>query len=478
MFAHPIRRLPVFMAALLAVGSVTLLLAPNSGSKAPRASAGTAGSARTAAATVGGFSYGQLQSATVGASGCATNQGGEPALHVARDNNVYLGAERGIGSGSDLWRGLSSTGGASANACKLEYRGQPNAVAGTGASGGDIDVAVASAPNALGKYNLYVASLNLGSVSVAHSSDNATTFSNTPVQAGLPLDDREWVAAYGANTSLLTYHDVATGNIDVLRSDDAGTTYHQISTAIAPTDYRAANNNELGNIVIDHRNPSPRGFYAYQSFVAPSDPSGQAYNEAFVAVSNDGGSTWADRPVPCSTKSGGSLDHNFPNVSVAPDGTLWYAWSNDRDVYTASSHDHGVTWTCSGRVSTTTSQAIYPWLVATSAGVDLVYYGSPTPPGTPTTQTFYVYFAQNLTSAPTAWGGPARLMAVHRGSVCEGGISCSGGRQLFDDFGVDTDSLGYAHIAYSHDAPDLGGGGSYAGSAVQVSGTPVGAPNN
>ena len=49
-----------------------------------------------------------------------------------------------------------------------------------------------------------MASLNLGSVNVAVSTDGGNTFSQTPVQAGLPLDYREWIAAYGADTSLLS----------------------------------------------------------------------------------------------------------------------------------------------------------------------------------------------------------------------------------------------------------------------------------
>lgn len=68
-------------------------------------------------------------------------------------------------------------------------------------------------------------------------------------------------------------------------------------------------------------------------------------------------------------------------------------------------------------------------------------------------------------------------MPVHKGEVCEEGITCDGGRQLFDVFGVDTDQDGYAHIAYTHDAPALGGTGSYTGYAVQQGGTPVGRPN-
>jgi hypothetical protein len=116
--------------------------------------------------------------------------------------------------------------------------------------------------------------------------------------------------------------------------------------------------------------------------------------------------------------------------------------------------------------------------VATSSGVDLVYYASPTLTNTATSQQqWFVYFAQDVTSTATGWATPIQLMAVHLGSVCETGATCTSGRQLFDDFGVDTDPAGWAHIAYSHDAPDLGGSGTFTGYAVQTSGTPVGAPN-
>jgi hypothetical protein len=434
------------------------------------------GIAPASAETVGNFSYGELGSSTVGSTGCGTNIAGEPAIHVSRADNVFLGSENGLGGGSELWRGLGALGGAGASGCALEYRGQPNAVSGVGASGGDIDVAVASAPNAAGDYNLYVSSLNLASVNVATSADNGSTFSQTPVQGGLPLDDREWIAAFGAQTSLLTYHDVATNNIDVLRSDDGGMVYTQVARAIPVGDYREMSN-ELGNLVIDHHNlPDQTGdFYAYQSFVAPSKSGGAHNNEAFLAVSADGGHTWTDQPIPCSVAPAVTdLNHNFPNISVDPAGNVWYAWSNNQSIRTAKSTDHGRTWTCSASVSTGSAQAIFPWLAATSAGVDLVYYGAPTAKN----QTFYVDFVQNASGTPTGWGAPQRLMAVHRGAVCEEGATCTTGRQLFDDFGVDTDSHGWAHIAFSHDSPNLGGSGTYTGYAVQVSGTRVGQPNN
>jgi hypothetical protein len=446
-------------------------------------------SAATVTTTSGlAYSRGILNAAAPGTTGCGkdgnANADGEPAIEVARDDTLALGSERGLGGGSDAWRQDQAVGGSGASACAVAYAGQPNGAGGLGPSGGDIDVATGSSPASTGRYPVYVASLNGGSVSMAHSTDGGKTFTNVPVQAGLPVDDREWIAAFRDTTSILTFHDVGTNNIDVLRSDNGGLAYHQISQAIPATDYRSQDN-ELGNVAIDRRNlpmmagplGSP-GFWVYQSFVAPASaplPSRPSppYNEAFLSTSYDGGYTWTIKGVPCSTGHG-SLDHMFPNVSVAPNGTLWLAWSNDVNVFTATSSDHGDSWTCS-KASTNTGQAVMPWLEAGSAGVDLVYYASPTAKAQGTTQTWYVYFAQAQPAG--GWATPVRTVAVHSGSVCEEGAACTTGRQLFDDFGVALDQSGWAHVAYSHDAPRLGGPDSYTGYWVQTAGTTVGYPN-
>ena len=477
---------------LVAVGvAAGPAVARDKGPHSPKPSGTVTGSAVTLSSN---FSHGELQDTAVGSTGCGTNAAGEPAIHVSKAGNVFTSSELGLGGGTELWRGIGATGGATANACNLQYEGQPNGVNGFGASGGDTDLAIAPVAGSNGNYLLYVASLNLGSVAVATSTDNGATWTNVPVQGGLPGDDREWIAAYGAQTSLLTFHDIATNDIDVLRSDSGGAPYAQISQAIPESDYKASFN-EIGNIVIDHQNttgtvPNSSGttpFWAYQSFVAPSQAPGGAlistanppYNEAFVAVSDDGGYTWTDRPVPCSANLGqagnNGLNHEFPNVSVAPDGTLWMTWSDDVNVYSATSADHGSTWSCSGPVSSATSsgQNVMPWIVATSAGEDLVWYGA-SAPASSTNQAWYVYFAQNTGSG---WSAPEALVEVHTGQVCEGGAGCTTGRQLFDDFGVDTDPSGWAHISYSQDSPSLGGSATSTGYAVQTAGTQVGAPN-
>ncbi len=419
------------------------------------------GSTSTAAAasSVGDFSYGQLGSASVGMRGCGTNAAAEPAIRISPESNVFLGSELGLGAGSQLWRGLGSPGGPGADGCGLEFRGEPNP--GTIAGGADIDLAIAPDRGADGTRTLYVASLNGASVSVAHSSDNGQTFAGTSVQNGLPLDDREWIAAFGARGSLLTFTDQLTRNIDVLRSTDGGASYGQISQAIPSGDYRAAAN-QIGNLAID-----PARGTAYQSFAAPSAPSGQTNNEVFVGVSTDRGASFTDQPIPCST-AGGGVDHNFPNVAVdGSTGRVWAAWSDDTNVISAVSSDGGRTWKCSGPVSTRSAHAVFPWLAARNGGADLVFYATP---DTGAAGTWSVQFAQNVAGTPGGWAAPQQLMSVHTGSVCEAGASCSSQRQLLDDFGVDIDPAGWAHIAYSHDAPDLGGQGSYTGYAVQTGG--------
>jgi hypothetical protein len=310
---HPTRRRTRVAAFAVAMGLTGALAAPALGAPPP-----TQGN-------VNGFSYGELTTSAIGSKGCGTNTAGEPAIHVSQANDVFLGSEDGLGGGSELWRGLTAVGGPSANGCQLEYRGQPNAV-GVGASGGDIDIALASTRNPLGFFNVYVASLNLASVNVATSMDRATTFTQVPVVEGIPVDDREWIAAYGVSTAVLTYHDIPTNNIDVLKSTNSGQTFVQTTTAIPPTDYKASNN-ELGNVAIDHlHHPTANNFWTYQVFVAPSSSSGSNFNEAFMSVSNDSAQTFTVHPIGCSTSTR-SLDHNFPNVSVDPAGRVWAAGS-------------------------------------------------------------------------------------------------------------------------------------------------------
>jgi hypothetical protein len=238
--------------------------------------------------------------------------------------------------------------------------------------------------------------------------------------------------------------------------------------------------NELGNIASDHRNlPDATGnFFAYQAYVAPSAPGGSNNNEAFVAVSRDGGHTWSDNPIPCSTASPTTdLNHQFPNVSVDPAGNVWYAWSDDRkhlhrrvdrprqhlDVLAGGEREHrsgGLPVACR-HVGRRRSRLL--------RRADRTERSQPAVVGV-------------LRTEPDGHAGRLGHAAGRhdstRGNRLRGGRGCGSGRQLFDDFGVDVDALGFAHIAYSHDSPDVGGTSTYTGYAVQTGGTTVGSTNN
>src|SRR3954451_8770861 len=124
----------------LIIAATVVCALPGAAIAKPTSSMARATAAAPGAAT---FSFGQPQSTTVGAKGCGTNPDGEPAIHVSRANDVFFGSERGVGSGSDAGRTVGRLGGPGASAGgQAEYRGQPNAFGGLGASGGDIDVAI------------------------------------------------------------------------------------------------------------------------------------------------------------------------------------------------------------------------------------------------------------------------------------------------------------------------------------------------
>ena len=100
-------------------------------------------------------------------------------------------------------------------------------------------------------------------------------------------------------------------------------------------------------------------------------------------------------------------------------------------------------------------------MVAGDAGrVDLVYYGSSffdgiNPPDSyPDGAAWFVYMAQNLraTTPGSPFSQTQASPVVHYGGVCEGGISCTGNRDLYDDFGVAASPVtGMASIIYSDD---------------------------
>ena len=154
--------------------------------------------------------------------------------------------------------------------------------------------------------------------------------------------------------------------------------------------------------------------------------------------------------------------HQFTNVSIDAAGNVYSVFSDNHNIFYSWSSDRGMTWSTPRQVNKNPSTtAIMPWSVAGGAGkIDIVWYGTSYYDGTnppdnyPSSASWYVYFAQNLTAVSnrSSFTQQAATPIVHFGGVCLSGIACTGNRDLYDDFGVAANPLtGLASIVYSDD---------------------------
>jgi hypothetical protein len=186
------------------------------------------------------------------------------------------------------------------------------------------------------------------------------------------------------------------------------------------------------------------------------------FHVVWMAVSTDGGLTFKDYPVHVGASARVGFNHMFPNVTIDRAGNVYVLFSDDHNVYYSLSKDEGRTWSRPVRVNRGPARtAIFPWAVAGDEGkLDVVYYGTTffdgtTPPdGYPPSAEWYAYLAQDLDAGDlrSDFKQAQATPLLHRGGVCETGVSCTGNRDLFDDFGVAASPVtGLAAIAYTID---------------------------
>jgi hypothetical protein len=450
--------------AVAAAASLSAFFAPAAGARPA-----TAGSAAVGFAN---FELGATppdQAGTVcpggSASPACTNHAAEPAIRADNSGNFYASSENGLGSGTDAWK--SATGGHSYATLPCPNCLSSSNSTGFAPGGGDTDDAVAPVKNAAGHYNVYVSSLSLANVDVSTSADGGKSFTLNPTGATVPADDRPWVAADGSSKVCVSYHDAVTFNINVDCSSDAGTTFtqHAVPGAIDAAHSYLIDNNEIGNLAID---PASHIVYqifsgiASQSEVVCSQAGTCGYHAVWIGVSTDGGKTFTDYPVYINPDPAVSYGHQFVQVSIDRAGNLYAVYTDNHNLYYSFSTDHGHTWSKPARVNSSPSNtAIEPWSVAGDAGkLDVVWYGTSyykngaVPDNYPSSAAWHAYFAQNLsaTTAGSKFSQVAASPVNHYGGVCESGISCTGNRDLYDDFGVAASPVtGLASIVYSDD---------------------------
>jgi len=389
----------------------------------------------------------------------------------------YVSSELGVGSGTLAWR--STDGG-------LHYTAldSPNqlsqALGGLGPGGGDTDLGTAPEANANGFDNLYVASLSLANVTVSTSQDGGQTWSKNVTSATIPGDDREWIAADQATKVCISYHDIVTFNIDVNCSFDAGASFTQVGDAIDVAHAFLIDDNEIGNLAID-----PQNHFVYQVFSGIANAAEAvlptSFHAVWIAVSRDGGQTFTDNPVYVNPNTAASYGHQFVNVSIDRAGTVYVVYTDDHNLFYSFSTDGGVTFTGPTQVNQAPSAtAVMPWSVACNPGqLNIVWYGTSFYDGTtvpdnyPASAAWSVYFAQNLnaTVAGSQFTQVAATPIVHFGGVCESGVTCSGNRDLYDDFGIAVSpTTGLASITYSDDQPGNTGSNDHTAIATQTAG--------
>ncbi len=410
------------------------------------------------------YPLGETTGTTCPGSAACSNIAAEPAIRADGAGRYFGSSENGLGGGTVAFRSGD-------NGLHYTTLVSPNGVSssndtGFAPGGGDTDLAVAPDKNAGGFYNVYVASLSLANVDVSTSTDGGATWRLSPVTTPETIDDREWIAADTNDKVCISYHDAPQG-ITVGCSPDAGLTFPQFSTAIDPAHAFQVSENSIGNLAID---PSSHTIYQTYSAITTAAETTCApqlgvvagtcnYHGVYMAVSTDGGVTFTDYPVYVNPDPTVGYGHQFVNVSVDKAGNVYSVYTDDHNVYYSFSTDRGKTWSGPYQISKG-GTAIFPWSTAGDAGkLDVVYYTTPYfgtehPDNYPASAAWTVGFAQNLKAVTpgSAWNVQTASPVVHFGGVCESGVTCTGNRDLFDDFGVAASpTTGLASIIYSDD---------------------------
>lgn len=431
-------------------------------------------------------------------AGTCQNTEGEPQIRADRAGNFYGSSENvfcvigGQCGGTFAWKStdggrsfttLKQPNSASGTACVPPTSSDHCTSAGLSPAGGDTDIAVAPRLNSKGFYNIYVASLasSLANVYVSVSVDGGANWVLNPTGASIPVDDREWIAADGANRVCVSYHSTITTNEIVVQ---CGTTTSTGLIAFDPPkmafdathQFHALFNNQIGNLAIDAGN-----HVIYQVFSSIKDANdenpltgcgtGCGTHAVWLARSIDAGATFTftdflvyNNPNPLL-----NYGHQFVNVSVDKAGNVYVVYSDDHNLFYSFSRTFGQAWFGPFQINKPDSNtAIMPWSAAGSAGqLDVVWYGTSyydgvlTPDNYPSMKTtnpsspaaWYVYFSQNLAATTSnVWSQVKASGIIHYGGVCESGVTCMGNRDLLDDFGVAASpTTGKAVIIYTSD---------------------------
>jgi hypothetical protein len=427
-------------------------------------------------------------------------RGLEPSNRTDQQGTIYVGSIRGVPGGVDMhrWSPLVDGPPNADGTLPFKYLGQPDgcgiladgcANIGVAEGGGDIDF-VPSAPNANAVPNIAMTSLTLVGITGTHSTDRGNTWSQpNPVAQNIPGDDRQWMDSIGDNTVYLAYHDAATFNIDVFRSNDGGLTYtNGAGEAIEATLLPAVGGvpptnsaNLLGNIAVDKSACTSRG-NLYQIFTGPDSATENVnagtLRDVYVGVSKDAKTsgpvfTFTDHKIYTGTP-GSSQANIFPAIAVDNLGNVYAVWSDNSNIWYTSSSTQGRTWRKPIVISASNSghANVFPWVAADLNGHVIVSWLGDDRAGNSNDVTKLAPCAANSTTCMANWAKWQVFVAetvaghisapvfkyftasdhvIHRGTVSTGGLTGTADRSLADYFQVSYGPQHTANIAFSDD---------------------------
>ncbi len=381
---------------------------------------------------------------------------GEPSCRCDVFGNFYVSGIRGLPAGVDLWYvDLNPSSPTYDPLLNFPfYKGQPDSLTGSyqvaaGADGGgDIDLAVGFGNSAAtGTDVLAFSSLIAANLSTGNSVDKAQSYNLNPLgnlEGGAAGDDRQWMAAYGADTFYLLYRtlDPIVGFIHqskTIATQPAGLIY-QPAISLGSV-------GQTGGIDVDQQDGT-----VYASFsdgkVATGIPDpilGFPTSYTFHQVAT------------------GSVNHLFFTVKVAGDHTVYVVYSDDHDVFMQHSTDRGVTWSQRVRVNNVSGGTnIFPWIEVSHTqpgAVGVAWFGSTSPTNNNSADwnVFYAYSNTAKSNTPTFYYVQASDHVIHASNVSEGGLTGSANRNLLDYMQVCFDPTGAAVLAFADDHNDYTG---------------------
>ena len=396
----------------------------------------------------------------------------EPEIKVDLFGNIYLTAIHGTPGGVDFWKSTDK-------GTSFVYLGEPDGaqdkcgVVGTpvcfgAAGGGDDSIDVSN-----GGY-LYVSSLfgngvagPATSITMSTSMDGGTggvaagqAWQVNPVANGVPVNDRQWIAAYGPQTVYMTF-DQAGGpsntGIWFTKSTDAGKTFSAPAMIAASGTLSREN-----NVAVDQYNGN-----IYTSFTVGGSP-----NQLNLLKSTDSGTTWTTITA-YTGPVGSSVENAFPIVAVDRGGNVHIVFTRsdgttvrtNAHVFLISSTDQGATWLPAVQVDSgaNTQSTVMPWVVAGSPGVvDITWYGSSSASPDAAPFDWHLFFAQTtnaLAASPTFTQVTATPEQVHNAAICSRGSGCgTGTRTLAEYYAMTIDPDGNANISFVNGMPSQPGG--------------------